>query len=301
MERVLVIYDSDFIYTERMMDYIRKNKLKGFDFRAFTDKNLFMKYMENHNIDLLVSSDRSIIEASSKKVRKTIYLGNKVLVNPDEKQSEVYKYQSVTKVLSQIMSYYTDWSNKDTNSLEDKPFNLEVISVFAPRPHIYNSQYAWSLAENSSYNSKVLFFPLEALPTNAQYKNSQSKQGLSEFIYYLKENRSDLMSIMDSCLSYHGGISYLAGLSHGFDLMSLGKEDAKNLLGKLRESKKYDLIIFYLGIYTEFSQEIVGRSNTCYVPLANEEYEHEVYEEWMRQMNFAGHQISALKHCKVGP
>ena len=79
MERVLVIYDSDFIYTERMMDYIRKNKLKGFDFRAFTDKNLFMKYMENHNIDLLVSSDRSN-RSFIKKVRKTIYL-NKVLVN----------------------------------------------------------------------------------------------------------------------------------------------------------------------------------------------------------------------------
>ncbi len=303
MTSVLTIYDSDSVYTQRMMDYIGKKKYKGFEFRVFTNKDKLIEHMEKHNIDLLLTGDIDIDQCfvesiSLKKDTHIIYL-TPDLFSHEEDNLNVYKYQPIAKVISEVISIYTRLNKKNLNLLKDKDTSFKVISIFSPLANLLKSHFAWSLAEELSNYYSLLFIPMEAWPIGGHGNKGASGHELSQLIYYLKENRKDLMSIMNSNLSYHGKLSYISGMSHGFDIISLEKEEGKNLLDNLKNNTDYELVIFYFGLYTEFSQEIMTSSDTCFITIEDEEYEEQVYEEWKRQMEFAGHQVDSERYNKV--
>ena len=302
MENILVLYDSDSVYTQRMMDYIQKKRYKAFHFSGFTDRDKLVDYIAKQRIDLLVTSDISIdkelIEAWS--LNKEVHI---IYLSPDpvlglEEGSKVYKYQPASKVLSEIISIISREKKKPLKFSEEKN-SIKIISVFSPLRGLSKSQFAWSLAEDLSNYCKVLFIPMEILPAHLSRHPTTGKQEtkeeinykLSQLIYYLKEDNKEVMSMIDSSISYQGSLSYISGISHGFDLISLERSEGKILLDNIKKNTNYEFLIFYFSIYTEFSQEIMVNSDTCFITTEDNEYEEAIYREWQRQVKFAGYKL----------
>ncbi len=296
MKSILVLYDSDSVYTQRMMDYVQKERYKAFYFSGFTDRDKLMEYMAKQRIDLLVTSDTSIdkelIEAwSLNKEVHIVYLSPEPVLALEEESSKVYKYQSAAKVLSEIISVISREKKKPLKISEEKN-SVKIISVFSPLRGLSKAQFAWFLAEGLSNYCKVLFIPMEIFPTREKEEGKDElNYKLSQFIYYLKEDNKEIMSMLESSISYHGSLSYISGISHGFDLISLEKSEGKTLLDNIKKDSDYEFIIFYFAIYTEFSQEIMINSDTCFVTTEDSEYEDAIYREWQRQVEFAGYKL----------
>lgn len=297
MEKVFAIFDSDTKYATRFMEFFQKRKDFDFEISAFTRKDSLEDFLKQHKIEILLLGDGLLEEEVPKDNIKYIY---EISEHPgrtkDRGYPSIFKFQTAQELMSEVMLDYKGKESETTVSYGSGKFG--IISVFTPLPNAVKSIFAWSLAMILSEKKKVLFLPLEALPVPILSIEGESNQGLSEFIYYLKENNPNMISKMKSLLCNIGNLSYLSGLTHGLDLFSISKEDICNWVEELKNHSDYDTVVFYLSFYSDAVVEIINHSETVLIAIAEKAYEKAVIKEWERQMEFIGFYVKQDKFHK---
>lgn len=297
MEKLLAIFDDDILYASRLMEYFKKNGWEGFEILLFTKKESLVDFLKYQSVDILLYGGDELLEGLSQENIKYIFW-----LSPDDKRKiedkheTVYKYQAAAKIASDILSCYTRLEDRKQGASFG---NVNIIAIYPPVPGLEKIRYAWSFAKELSISKKVLFIAFEPLPTSDMPGKEDMGQSISELLYYLKESKADYMSNFKSYLSYSERLSYLTGLNHGFDLLSLSKEDMTRFMDDLKNHSDYETIIFYLGIYTEGSMEVLSLCNEVYIATCSLPYEELVLEEWERQMELIGRPINKLNINRV--
>jgi len=289
----MAIFDTDILYSTRLMEYFRKSAWEGFEILLFTKEESLREFLDYQGLEILLYGGVDLIELVEKSnIKYVFYLCDDKRLITDNNQY-IYKYQSASKITSDLLSLYTKLEDiKGETSYGD----VRLVSVFPPLLGPEKISFAWSLAKEVSKKMKVLFIPLEMLPTSEIDQEDVRGQSLSEFLYYLKESKTDPIEKMKSYLNYSERLSYLSGLTHGFDLLSICKDDIGRFIRGLKEHKDYEMIIIYLGIYTEASMEILKSSDKVCILTCDGDYEENIRMEWERQMEFLECSIKDLKH-----
>ncbi len=284
--KILAIYDSDISYASRLMDYIMKSARTGFETMVFTRKDSLKEFLNDKYIEiLLLGEGMEAEELPEKKVLHTFVLTELKIIKPTDKPHKIFKYQAAKEVLSDIMACYARLEDHTGGGRNE---DLKIISVFAPLPGPPEAAYSWFLAACLAEKGKALYLPFELLPVPAAPAPAGEDQAQSEFAYYLKEKTSDLITILKRLLKYSGKLPYLSGLAHGLDLLSLNKGDAARLIDELKKKTDYDKVILYLGMYTEFTMELMNLSDRVDILCREAPYSAKVNQEWERQMRLLG-------------
>lgn len=286
MEKIIAIVDSDSVYAARFMEYIKNRKEYDFEILAFTRYDSIVDYVRQNKIEILLIEEEFASEEFSKENIKYIYVLSE---KPGSKNTAVYpgvfKYQKVREIMNEVLTDYI----KNENAKESSRIRggLRVISIFSPIPKDSKALFAWSVAINLSESKKILFIPLKLFPVPCLSNLEGNSQGLSEFIYFLKENNPDIITKLKTLLRYSGNLSCLSGLNHGFDALSINKEDIVRLLQELEVNTDYEAAVFYVEIYSDAMMELIKKSDTVLLPVEENEYERMVFNEWKRQIEFA--------------
>jgi len=281
MKKTLALFDEDVFYATRLLDYIKNLKWEDFDILLFTKHESLADFLNYQRVEILICGNSGLPEDMPKENIKYIFY---LCENPNCKQDDyqlIFKYQPAGKIVSDIVSCYTKLEDVKEGGCFDE---VRFISVFSPVPGAEKSTFAWALAKELSDKRKVLFIPLEMFPTDFIAKSENENYAMSEYLYYLKENSADNTVRLKPCLNYSEKLSYLSGLAHGFDLLALNKEDSEKFIRELNKHKEYEIIIFYIGLYTEAFMELLKRSDQIYIAVCDLPYEESVFKEWERQM-----------------
>lgn len=297
MEKILAVYDTDIEYATRFMEYFKKKKNIDFEISAFTKKESLLDFLKLHRTEILLFSDEMIIDdLAGSNVRYLYQLVENPRKAKEEDPTQIYKYQAVSQVMAEIMTDYIRRENiQAVNTVSDK---AEIISICSPIPSSSKSYFAWSLAIMRSHQSKVLHIPLEIFPIRLLSQIDNSNQALSEFIYYLKEN-SNIIQCLNTLLSITDKLSYLSGISHGFDLAALSKEDMIHWVEEMKLHTDYQTIIFSFSCYTEAMAELLRQSDKVYMTIEETAYEKSVHMEWEQQLEQIGIHTDQDKFIKV--
>lgn len=296
MERILAVFDSDVLYASRLVEYINNSGLQDFETLLFTKQESLVDFLKYQPVEILLYGDDILPEDLPKSNVKYIFFLGKDSKSSEDKYEKIYKYQSAGKIRSDIISYYTRHEDDSRRTTYD---SVQFISVFSPVSGAEKLAFAWLLAKEASKDKKVLFISLDMFPTTYIIGDEDRGHAMSEYLYYLKEGSSNHVSKLKSYLNYSEKLSYLSGLSHGFDLLSLSREEAGRIIDDMKDHKDYEMVIFYLGIYTEASMEILSRSNQVCLAINNLPYEELVIKEWERQMELTGLKINELKNHNI--
>ena len=293
--KLLAIYDSDFKYAARLMDYIKKAGDNVFDTAVFSNRDSLDECIRHQKIDILILGETIAYEDMPLENIRHIYC---LTDKEEDKQSEyplIYKYRQAKEVLSDIMSSYSRIDNDD--NARSGTGNKSFIGIFTPTPGLSKLSFSWSLVQGISEKKKVLFLPFDLLPVPALYGNDEARQSLSEFIYFLKSESSGIMDRMKDLLSYSGKISYLSGISHGLDLLSITKEDIIMWIEEIKANTDYEATIFFISTYTEATIELMNKCNQCFVLTEDSFYENSIIKVWQKQMDYCG--IKELDRFKI--
>lgn len=293
LDKLIAIYDSDVLYASRLMEYFKKSAWKGFEIVLFTTKENLISFLEYQAVEILLYGGDDLPREKQSNNVKHIFLLSVDKRLPKDNYQYIYKYQPASKISTDVLSLYT---KLEDSKGEGSKGNVCIVSVFSPITAYEKIEFAWSLAKHISSIKKVLFIPLELLPTAHLMQQEEKGESLSEFLYYLKESKSDLIEKMKSFLNYYEKLSYLSGLTHGFDLLSINKDDIVRFIDCIKEHTDYEIVIFYIGIYTEASMEILQHSNEICVISRDENYEEHVRGEWERQMDILGYPVQKLRY-----
>lgn len=298
MGGIIAIYDSDLTYAIRLMEYIKKRKELGFEVLVFTEEDSLLDFGRSRRIDILLMEDGlSISDEIKDNVKATFILSDYIKQEEVTEEIRVLKYQSAQLLISDILSSYKKLINNNIQNYGAK--SPKIVSIMSLTPERNKLGFAWSYAYNISNHNNVLFIPLEILPTPFMDVNEYSKSPLSDFLYYLKNKDSQLISIMNSQINYIDSISCFSGISIGLDLISMTKEDVSLWIEKMKQDTDYDLIIFYLGFYSEAIIELIKESNEILVPMVEQSDDYQVIRELERQLNFIGINIPSEKIHKI--
>lgn len=298
MGGIIAIYDSDLTYAIRLMEYIKKRKEFGFEVLVFTEENSLYDFASTRIIDILLMEDGlSISNEIKDNIKATFILSDYLDRSVANEELKVLKYQSAQKLITDVLSTYNKLFNKGEQTYGIK--SSKIVSIISLTPERNKLAFAWSYAYHISEHHKVLFIPLELLPIPFIDINEHSKSSLSDFIYYLKNKDTNLISIMNSYISYIDSIAYLSGISIGLDLISVTKEDIKQWIEAFNLNTDYDVIVLYLGFYSEATVELINQSDEVLVPIVEQSEDIQVIRELVRQLNFIGMSKSSEKIYKI--
>lgn len=59
MKKMMAVYDADTRYAERLSDYVNRKERGVFTAQAFTSKEKLAEYAAKHEIDVLLSGERT--------------------------------------------------------------------------------------------------------------------------------------------------------------------------------------------------------------------------------------------------
>lgn len=297
MEKILAVLDFDKVYAARFLEFFKKTGLDGFDMVLFTNLDSLKEFTAYQPVEVLVYCDGISPEnLPGENIRYMLCLSGEKDAGFIENTPAVFRYQSAKKVLSDILTCYTMLENKEGHA---GSVSIRFISIY---PTVWDASklfFAGALAKQLSEKKKVLFLPLDPLAASFFPAVKDTGHRLSEFIYYLKENNRDLITKMKSCLQFTDKLSYLSGLTHGFDLYSLSREDISRFMDEVAGQTDFDLVVLYLAVYSDAMVEILERSNEIYVTDCGTPYEEVMIKEWERQMGLVGFQIKTNKYHRL--
>lgn len=292
MEKLLAVFDTDIMYAARLMEYFKKSDWNGFEILLFTKQESLIDFLKYQYVDILLYGGEAFPdELPKEKTNHIFWLSTDKKLTKDN-QDFIYKYQAAGMIASDILSRYTRLEDNSQGAEFDA---VRFISVFPPVPGAETITYGWSLAKELSNNRKVLFISFELLPTTFMIKEDNTGKSMSELVYYLKGDKVDHNTDLKPYLNYSEKLSYFNGPAHGFDLLSINKEDISRFIDGIKEHREYELVIFYLGIYTEAFMEVLIKSNEVCIATCDSPYEELVVREWERQMDLVGVDVKQLK------
>lgn len=296
LEKLLAIFDRDVLYASRLMEYFKKLGWEGFEILLFTKQESLESFLEYQSVEILLYGGDNIPEdLVIDNIKHIFYLCEDLSIKRDKPQM-ICKYQAAENIASDILTSYTRLEDKNQGVGNGE---VQFVSIFSPVSGVEKLSYAWALAKDLSNKKRVLFVYFDLLPTAFMIRSEDMGQPMSELLYYLKESKMDNSSKMKSYINYSEKLSYLSGLTHGFDLLSLSKKDIESLMETIKNHMDYELVVFYLGMYTEASMEILSYSNEVYITTCDLQYEELVVKEWERQMELIGVVISEAGYHSI--
>ena len=288
MERIFALYDSDFYFATRFMEYFKKKREVPFEIIVFTQLESLKEYLQTKFVHvLLLGSDLDEDDIFIKNAKYIYRFTEDQRGRKDTNPCSIYKYQPVYQVMQDILSDFRSRENR-INQEETKD-QTDILTVFSPKQRQEALGFTAALYSILSKQRTILFINLELLPITFMEEMKSDKNALSEIIYYIKENKDINIKLKE--LSNPSVLTYLGGIDHAADILSLDLEDAKKLMKDLRKSTEYQLILFYINSVSEALMECMVQSDVLITIKGCTEYDQALYDTWLKQLQRFGKQL----------
>lgn len=298
MYKTLAIYDKDEEYLRHLAAYIKDKAPGVFRVKLFTKEEALKEYLKGEAADILL-----LAEEAFEKDNLAMYCGCLVLLTqtpaPEKELSAgvLYKYQPGETILKELRKLLPEAALRNTgqHSLEK-----EIISVISLNPGKLSQGYSMALWNEKCKEKRTLFTSLSAYPLLKDLRIQEGDSGLSEFIYYLKQNSQGISKKLKEYIQRKEGFEYIKAVSFGTDLYELTAEDVVNWLTVISQWN-YDTVIFDIGILTQASLKLLQESSVIYLVTEEDKLSKAQLDSFFLQLRWAGYEELLGKVVRIRP
>ncbi|HEY0828985.1 MAG TPA: AAA family ATPase [Bacilli bacterium] len=258
MEKIkLIIADEDPNYLELFANYIRSSEYNNKCFiKSFSQLVSLEQYVQEHSVDILLISPSMLsrLKEWNKCICINLLLEQKQETanyeTLDKEYPVVQKYQSLHKLMAQVLSGYTS-RNKSGIIPSKGDRKTEVWSIYSSTGACGKTTLAVNMAKQLGIQQwKVFYLNLEMLssllailPDSADKNNE-----FSEMLYYLKSDKKQLAAKIEIIRNRNAvcKFDYFLPLTNIKEILEISREDSASLIRFLVSLSIYDLIIIDL-------------------------------------------------------
>lgn len=290
MKGIFAIYDRETDYANHLTDYIKRKQKRSVQVRVFTNHESLSEYAKQNPVEiLLINESLPVEEIKQDNIKNICILTENTYSSENSVYPVIYKYQSAEIILKEMFGYfsYKDMQDRLKNSFEEKG---RLISVFSAGEDAARQLFAFSLANQYSLSKNTLYINVNTLQVLSGLSGFKADKGLSEFIYYLKQNNPNLIHKMNDSITKRNNLDYMEGVSFGPDLYELTAEDINRWLSILIQYTEYEVIIFDVGCYFQAGLELFRKSSQILFWLGNCNWEQLQFDDFKEQMKWSGNE-----------
>ena len=205
MKKLIAVYDADTRYAERLSDYVNRKEKGVFTAQAFTSKEKLAEYAKKHEIDVLLSGERTDSgDISGIPSAQKIYMSEETEKQMDSGK-EIYKFQSGDDIIREVMAAYSEIPGIRPNTAGAMGQSRRIIGVYSPIGRCGKTCLALAIGQILAKEEKVLFVTLDTFTGFTGLLNERWKRDLSDLIYYYKQDRFHVIRL-NSIVYYLGDI-----------------------------------------------------------------------------------------------
>ena len=261
----LIICDREERYVERLADYVSRKVDSPFIVNVCTNIDSVFDMKGDGHI-LLISSSLLCDELQQLDTCSTIILNEGNLGKEYSEYLSLLKYQSAEKIYSYLLDVYTERNDVLLNrSSVAAKSDTQILGVYSPIGRIGKTEFAIRLGKEMSSQYRVLYITMEEFSTFPS-----SKEGLSDIIFYFKENKINIVSKIERSVLREEGIDFISPAACIFDVREITKEEWISFFEELIKFSSYERIIIDFG-GIPWEAQLLNLCTQLYVPFINEE------------------------------
>ncbi len=263
-----VICDEESDYARNLMQRIGERKELGFQMHMFQRLDQLEKFAEQKPIQIMLIGEDYPRERRMAIPAKECFILVKELGRALPEEQEIYKYQSVDKILTQILEI----SLKD-DRVPVKPLKKEegrLVGVYSPIHRIGKTKYALELGKELAAKGPVLYLNLEEYSGGEYYFPEHQEQNLADLLYYARQDVGSLGLRISMMAGRNGNLDYILPIPVVQDLKAVKEEEWLQLFQQILEKCIYEVLILDLGDSVDGLFRILERCDMVYTPYIEE-------------------------------
>lgn len=305
-KRVMAVYDTDPLYTERFTEFISQKEQVGFSIMAFTALERLKAYGEDHKIELLlISSSVSKEEIEKIGAAVVVMLADGEAVTTGGQYPIVYKYQAADSLMREVMNYYCD--NPDDPGYVMASKAGRIIGVYSPINRCLKTSFSLTMGQLLARDLKVLYINLEDCSGFRRLIGEEYRGGLSDLLYYYSQEGFRWVRL-GSVVYTWGELDYVPPVQYPEDLCQVTGQMMAELIIHIARESVYESIILDLGQFGKKAAEVLEICDAVYMPVKDDcvsAAKIEEFEEYLISSGYEAlkHRIQKIKppyHCSFG-
>ena len=265
---IFAVCDLEVDYALNFMDYMNRKKNIPFEIQAFTSVENLIAYGKQTHIELLLISGRAMCrEVRDLDIGKIIILSEGVHPPELDQYPSVYKYQSSSDVLREVMACYGAEKKTVADQIAVLKKTTEIIGIFSPLGRCLKTSFALTLGQILAKERAVLYLNMEEYSGFEELMGKGFAHNLSDLLYYVRQDNQNLLYKMNSMIQTINNLDYVPPVQMPADIRTTAWQDWERLFQMLILDSSYEVIVLDIGCGIDENFQLLDMCKKIYMPV----------------------------------
>lgn len=253
MKIKIAICTSDVQYSEKIVHYFDAHYYDKFTWNIFTEISYLVDFLCGNDVDIVLAG-REMADSAGAAAAKDeggriwAYLVEDEDDKLPEGSCQIKKYARADRIYRDLLEVYSHRTSINYRNEAGANNQTDIYTFVSAAGGVGTSTIACAMALNYARFEKVLYISLENTSALQLSLEGENKAGFDEVLFALKSRRKALELKLASAVSRDKrGVYFFEECRNALDMMELSKEDLKELLTALGQSREYDKVILDAG------------------------------------------------------
>lgn len=267
-KNIFAVCDLEVDYAFNFMDYLNQKKNLPFEIQAFTTAESLLAYGKENHIELLLISDKAMRkEIRELGIGKIIILSEGVHPPELDQYSSVYKYQSSSNVIREVMACYGEEKALNPVVFPVLKKTMEIIGVYSPLGRCLKTSFALALGQILAKDKAVLYLNLEEYSGFEELFGKKFPTNLSDLFYYVRQGNENLIHRMNGMIQTVNNLDFVPPVRAPSDIRTVCWEDWERLLQEITLHSSYEVLVLDIGSGIDENFQLLDLCEKIYMPV----------------------------------
>lgn len=270
-KNIFAVCDLEMDYACNFMDYLNQKKNIPFEIQAFTSVESLIAFGKENHIELLLISGKAMCrEIREMDIGKIVILSEGVHPPELDQYPSVYKYQSSSDVIREVMACYGEERAILPAQFPVLKKTTEILGVYSPLGRCLKTSFALTLGQILAKEKAVLYLNLEEYSGFEELFQKGYPYNLSDLLYYVRQENQNLILKMSSMIQTVNNLDFLPPVKAPADIRGTPWKDWERLLQELVLHSSYEVIVLDIGNGIDELFQMLDQCSRIYMPVLND-------------------------------
>ena len=270
-KNIFAVCDLEVDYAINFMEYLNQKKNIPFEIQAFTTVSGLISFGRQSHIELLLISGKAMCrEVRELDIGKIVILSEGVHSPELDQYPSVYKYQSSSDVIREVMACYGAEKAAVPAVFPVLKKTTEILGVYSPLGRCLKTSFALTLGQVLAKERAVLYLNLEEYSGFEELMGRGFSQNLGDLLYYVRQENKNLIHRMNGMVQTVNNLDYIPPVQTPWDIRGTVWADWERLLDEIVRNSSYEIVVLDIGSEVDEIFQLLNRCKRIYMPVLSD-------------------------------